>query len=93
MIRFLVFCLVSVFLITLVRAFIGIILKGFAELMNPHEQDSATAGAQQVPAGGVLRKDPVCGTYVAEISSTKLTVKGETIHFCSSECRDKFTKT
>jgi YHS domain-containing protein len=92
MIRFLVFCLVSVFLITLVKAFIGIILKGLAELMNPREENRSAPGAQQVPAGGVLRKDPVCGTYVAESSSVKLTVKGETVHFCSSGCRDKFTK-
>jgi YHS domain-containing protein len=43
-------------------------------------------------SGGELQKDPVCGTFVAVASSIKTTVKGETIHFCSTACRDKYRR-
>jgi YHS domain-containing protein len=37
-----------------------------------------------------LVRDPVCGMHIAP--SLALTVKqgGETVHFCSPECRDKY---
>ncbi len=87
MLRFLVYSLVAIFLITLVRMFIGIILKGFGDLLNPQ---SGSDPSQQVPAGGELKKDPVCGTYVSEAASIKKTISGQTVHFCSTTCRDKF---
>jgi YHS domain-containing protein len=43
-----------------------------------------------VPAGGELKKDPVCGTYVAVNGSLTRTVKGELVYFCSPQCRDKY---
>ncbi len=43
-----------------------------------------------VAAGGELRKDPVCGTYVSTSSSLSRTVKGQTFYFCSAECRDRY---
>jgi len=43
-----------------------------------------------VSAGGELKKDPVCGTYVSTAASVTGTVRGETVHFCSKECRDKY---
>ncbi len=38
----------------------------------------------------VLQQDPVCGTYVAVDSSLKKIVSGRVIHFCSSECRERY---
>lgn len=43
-----------------------------------------------VIAGGELKKDPVCGTYVSAALSVTRKVNGEMMHFCSSECRDKY---
>lgn len=45
------------------------------------------------PAGGatLLQQDPICGTYVAADSSLKKIVAGHVYHFCSAECRNKFT--
>jgi YHS domain-containing protein len=40
--------------------------------------------------GGELKQDPVCGTFVPTSASIKKTVNGETVHFCSVVCRDKF---
>ena len=44
----------------------------------------------QSPAGGELKKDPVCGTYVSEGAAVTRVVKGATLHFCSTACRDKY---
>ena len=38
----------------------------------------------------VLKKDPVCGTYVSANASVTRVVRGEVVHFCSPECRDKY---
>ena len=43
-----------------------------------------------VVAGGELKKDPVCGTYVSTGASVTRTVNGQLLHFCSKECRDKY---
>jgi YHS domain-containing protein len=43
-----------------------------------------------VVAGGELKKDPVCGTYVSATLGLTRKVKGEVWYFCSAECRDKF---
>jgi YHS domain-containing protein len=43
-----------------------------------------------VAAGGELKKDPVCGTYVSAASSLREKVAGETVYFCSAECRAKY---
>jgi len=43
-----------------------------------------------VPVGGELKRDPVCGTYIANSNSVRKVVNGETLYFCSPECRDKY---
>jgi YHS domain-containing protein len=54
-----------------------------------HRQ-AAPPPAPTVVAGGELKKDPVCGTYVSTSLGFTRTVKGEVMYFCSKECRDKF---
>ncbi len=93
MLRVIVWLLTSIFLITIVRAFIGIILKGFAELMGTQasRQPPAAPSRTSVPISGELRKDPVCGTYVATSTPFQKSVHGETHFFCSEDCKAKFT--
>ena len=43
-----------------------------------------------VQAGGELKKDPVCGTYVSAAASVTRTVNGRLIHFCSKACSDRY---
>jgi YHS domain-containing protein len=43
------------------------------------------------PPSTVLQMDPVCGTYVAVDSSFKKIAAGKVYHFCSAECRNRFT--
>jgi YHS domain-containing protein len=85
--RLLLYPLLAVLLITLLRYVIGIVGRTFSEFVLPPRTKAATGGAQ--PAGE-LKRDPVCGTYVAVIASVKKTVGGEVIHFCSATCRDRY---
>lgn len=54
---------------------------------------------QQAPASGrapasrhprTLHRDPVCGTHVSEDISHRLELEGQTLHFCSPECRERY---
>lgn len=39
---------------------------------------------------GQMIKDPECGMYVATDLAITKSLKGETLYFCSEECRDNF---
>jgi YHS domain-containing protein len=91
MFRALVYILIAIFLITVVRMFLGIILKGFGEAMQANRVGGTQRpGTPASPAGGELKRDPVCGTFVPASSSVKKELRGEVMHFCSPECRDKY---
>ena len=92
MFRAIFYLLLTVVVITVLKSIIGIVLKGVAEAMKPGstQQANGSRPAAQVPLTGELKKDPVCGTYIAAASSIKERVGGQTFHFCSQECRDKY---
>ena len=71
------------------RHVIMLIMRAFSQMAGVTTRPPAPPREQ---SGGELKKDPVCGTFVAVASSIKATVKGETIHFCSTECRDKYRR-
>jgi YHS domain-containing protein len=92
MFRAIFYLLLTVVVITVLKSIIGIVLKGVAEVMNPGSPPPGTGPRppQQVPLTGELKKDPVCGTYIAAATSLQEKVGGQTFHFCSRECRDKY---
>ena len=53
-------------------------------------RQAARPSAPPVQAGGELKKDPVCGTYVSTAASISRTVKGAPVYFCSEECSRKY---
>jgi len=92
MFRAIFYLLLTVVVITVLKSIVGIVLKGVSEAMRP---GSSTPGApprpsNQVPLTGELKKDPVCGTYIAAATSIQEKVGGQTFHFFSQECRDKY---
>lgn len=92
MLRLIGYLLVTVLLISVLRSVIGIILKGFADLFSTASPQTTAGHRSPDPmAGGELKKDPVCGTFIATATSLQKTVGGETFYFCSPQCRDKFT--
>ena len=70
------------------------LLRSFFRSLFPAKREvsrQAPAASQpDVVAGGELKKDPVCGTYVSTGASVTRTVNGQLLHFCSKECRDKY---
>jgi YHS domain-containing protein len=88
--------LITVVVLWVVRSVIGIVLRGFSEAMKPGSGTAppgASRPAGPVPITGELKKDPVCGTYISTATSVKEKVGGETLHFCSNQCRDKYVAT
>jgi YHS domain-containing protein len=85
-----VFRLIIVFVGALfLRQVVMLIMRAFSQMAGVTTRPPAPSREQ---SGGELKKDPVCGTFVAVASSIKTTVKGETIHFCSTACRDKYRR-
>ena len=80
----------AVLVIGVVRSIVGIVLKGFADLFHPEPPAQKGSRAAAVPAGGELKKDPVCGTFISTATAIQKKAGGETYYFCSAECRDKF---
>ena len=42
--------------------------------------------------GGQTARDPVCGIFVSTEVSYRVTEEGETLHFCSRECLERYRK-
>jgi YHS domain-containing protein len=90
MLRALAYLIASVLVISVVRSIIGIVLKGFSDLFHPAAPPQKGPGVSNVPVGGELKKDPVCGTFISTSTAFQKRVGGEIYYFCSDECRDKF---
>jgi YHS domain-containing protein len=87
MLRSLIFDLiVPVLLFLLLRS----VLRGFLSPTAPRR--SAPPSQPPVSPGGELKKDPVCGTYVSASVALRETIRGQTVYFCSPECREKYRK-
>jgi YHS domain-containing protein len=83
--------LVPLFVILIARSVIVTIIKTFSQTFTPAPPEPRKTSDSR--AGGELKKDPVCGTYVSPGAAVSKRVKGELVHFCSNECRDKYRET
>ena len=89
MTRLILYLIAAVVIISLLRSVIGIISKGFGDLFASPDSGTRTR-ASSVPNAESLKKDPVCGTFIAPSAAVQKTVGGQLYYFCSPECRDKF---
>jgi YHS domain-containing protein len=80
--------LIPLLLFLFVRAVLRNLFAG-ARRSAPRPSPSATP-PPPAHAGGVLHKDPVCGTYVSSDSAITGGINGQTLYFCSQECKDKY---
>jgi YHS domain-containing protein len=81
--------LLPILLFLLARSFLRAFLSGST---RTPPRDRPAPNAPPLQPGGELKRDPVCGTYVSTAVSVKRTVKGEVLHFCSEECRNRYGK-
>jgi len=77
--------LIFLFLFLLVRSLLRSVFQGFRSALP----DSTPRRPPAVPTSE-LKRDPVCGTYVSTAASITGKVNGETVYFCSPECRDRY---
>lgn len=85
--RFLGLLLAFILVVPLIRMVVGLLARSFSDFAGGGKRPRDRA---RVPAGGTLRKDPVCGTFVSESVAKTLSSGGKTHHFCSDECVRKF---
>jgi len=79
--------LLPLLIFLLLRMLLRSLVAGYRGSSGP---SPANRQPPPVPAGGVLKKDPVCGTYVSADSSITRTINGEVVHFCSRECSERY---
>jgi YHS domain-containing protein len=88
MFKAILFLFAAILAISMLRAVIGAIGKLFGDFVSP--TPAGQAQRPQVPVGGELKKDPVCGTFISTATAIQKKVGSQVYYFCSSECRDKF---
>jgi YHS domain-containing protein len=89
MFYFLARLILFVIAISVIRSVISFVQRAFtAGRTSPTVRGPGGAPGN---AATMLQQDPVCGTYVAVDSSLKRVVNGRVLHFCSAECRDKYS--
>jgi YHS domain-containing protein len=85
------YLIIEIILPLILFLFVRSILKSiFRTGREVAQRRQPTQEPPTVVAGGELRKDPVCGTYVSTSLGVTRKVKGELVYFCSEQCRDKF---
>lgn len=91
MFRALIYTILGLFVLAVVRMLMSTIQRGVGEMFQSEIKSSSSDGGRRAaPSGGPLKRDPVCGTFVPSDASLHKVVNGETLYFCSPECRDKY---
>src|SRR5437016_14005000 len=68
-------------------------LWGGARTRGGFRPANSPANSPRPKVGGRMARDPVCGTFVSTELSHPLERGGETLHFCSRDCRERYEKT
>src|SRR5262245_25389285 len=90
MFRVIFYAILGIFAITFVRMVMGIIAKGFSDLMREEGSAGAKAPARSatVPTSGELKACQRCGTYIVASEALTRTTGGETSYYCSEKCKE-----
>jgi YHS domain-containing protein len=89
--RFLFWVLILSWGLKLLRYFVSRMFQPVAPAASKDSADVA-GNSEAVGLARRLVRDPVCGVHVAEVLAIPLREGGETLHFCSVACRDKYTE-
>jgi YHS domain-containing protein len=90
--RAILYLIAFVLIIGVARSVLGIIGKAFADIFGSASSGQTDAGprAAPLPKTEALKRDPVCGTFIAPSAAVQKNIGGQIYYFCSPECRDKF---
>ena len=84
--RTLIYLLGIIFLITFVRAIIGLIGKAVGQMFQPSAPGKARGSKGASTTGAELKQCATCGVYTSSATAVR---KGDKV-FCSEGCRDRF---
>jgi len=70
---------------------ISLLRRLFSSPRDERQQKDISQPAAELPNKRLVR-DPVCGTHVAEELAIAARTGNEMVHFCSTECRDKYLR-
>ncbi len=90
LVRLIVYALLAVLAISFVRGVVGIFTRAVGDAMKGNSPTKPDQAANAGPFSGELVKDPVCGTFVPIQSQYSISAGGQTYHFCSQACLDRF---
>jgi YHS domain-containing protein len=76
----------------LLRSLLAPIVQAVVAVLTATQTSPQEAAQAPLPHSGELKKDPVCGTFVASELAVQGKFKGEIVHFCSAKCRDEYAR-
>ena len=82
--------LVPLFLILFLFFIVRSVLRGLLASTETLKQGPSGSRRSSGVKLGKMEKDPVCGTYVDVATSVHGVFGGQTKHFCSPECLNKY---
>lgn len=83
------FAILAAFL--LLRSLLEPVVKAVVALLSPPPERPPQSAPP--PRTGELKKDPVCGAFVAPEIAVTQKFGNEIVHFCSQKCRDEYART
>lgn len=91
MFRVILELLLSLAVIAIARVVLMGLMKGISSASSQAFQNSSprTSASPEPPAAGLLHKDPVCGTFVAESTRFRRQAGRDTFFYCSEACQKK----
>jgi hypothetical protein len=85
-IKFLMMLVGGLFVMAVLRTIMGGIQKGMGDMGR---QPAPVSKTPEFTPGGELKKCAACGVYNTASNSVTKVRGGETVYYCSSECRAK----
>ncbi len=76
----------------LLRSLLAPIVQAVVAVLTSSQTPPQETAQAPLPHTGELKKDPVCGTFVAAELAVQGKFKGEIVHFCSAKCRDEYAR-
>jgi YHS domain-containing protein len=76
----------------LLRSLLAPIVQAVVAVLTASQPPPKETAQAPLPHTGELKKDPVCGTFVAAELAVQGKFKGEIVHFCSAKCRDEYAR-
>ncbi|HEY6292665.1 MAG TPA: hypothetical protein VI455_14040 [Terriglobia bacterium] len=88
--EFLGYLIDVVFLLWMARLLYSSLRRLFASKAGAQGPRDTSSPRSTGRTQGEMARDPVCGMFVSTELSRRLKWKGEVLHFCSTECLEKY---